>query len=264
MEALARLPHVESTIEVRDRLAQRQVSPGPRVRAREVAREKPVGGPLAETAHRDQARLHLLVRQLRERVEVEVGARKPDDVLRLAAREAEREKLVLGRGRDSLPRREGPCLPHLLAEPLDQAIADRERAEEGHLLRRDRSDQHLERIGRERRPEAGEARRYTGEYLVSDGPSAKAVEVEREPDECPHDGLGLDVERLRADAARGGPRPQLAPPDNAMQAALMPHVRAIDAERAKALRREREVERPGHGNVRHSRTVVAGGCVALM
>ena len=40
--------------------------------------------------------LHLVVGQRGERVEVEVGAREADDVLGLAAREAERDELVLG------------------------------------------------------------------------------------------------------------------------------------------------------------------------
>src|SRR6266576_6731994 len=132
VEALARLPNIESTIKIGDRLAQGQVSPRPCVRAGQVTREKPVGTPLAEPAQLDEARLHLVVGELRERAEVEVGAREPNDVLRLAAREAERDELLLGGRCDPLPCGEGPRLAELLAEPLDQPVANRERAEEGH------------------------------------------------------------------------------------------------------------------------------------
>ena len=53
-----------------------------------------------------EPRLHLVVGQRGERVEVEVGAREPDDVLGLPPREAEREELVLVARRHRLPRRE--------------------------------------------------------------------------------------------------------------------------------------------------------------
>ena len=42
----------------------------------------------------------------------------------------------------------------------------------------------------------------------------------------------------------------------AVQPALVPDVDPVGAERAEALRREREVERPGHGEERHARTVL--------
>src|SRR6185437_5626726 len=72
VEARARLPDIEATIEIRHRLAERQVAPRPRVRSREVPREKPLGRPLAEPAQRDDPRAHLVVRQVAERVEVEI------------------------------------------------------------------------------------------------------------------------------------------------------------------------------------------------
>src|SRR5947208_266160 len=72
------------TIERGDGLAQSEVAPRPGLRPREVAREEPVGGPLAEAALRDELRLHLLVRQTGERGEVEVAPGEAEDVLRLA------------------------------------------------------------------------------------------------------------------------------------------------------------------------------------
>src|SRR5260370_21327995 len=137
MEAVARGAHVEATIERLHRLAQRKVAPRPGVRAREVPREEPVRGPFAEAAHRRQPRLDLVIRPRGEPSEVEVGARKPDDVLRLAPREPEREELVLARACEPLPYRERPRLPHLYSEPLDDAVADRGRRVKGDLLRRD-------------------------------------------------------------------------------------------------------------------------------
>src|SRR5436305_15258425 len=95
MEALASVADVETTIERRHRLTEREVSPGPRVRAREVPGEKPVSRPLTEAPKGDEARFHLLVGQLREVVEVELGAREPSDVLRLAPRQPNATELVL-------------------------------------------------------------------------------------------------------------------------------------------------------------------------
>src|SRR5947208_1746135 len=74
-------------VEVGDRLAQPDVADGPGARSREVAREEPLRRPLADSAQLDEARLHLFVGKRREPVEVNVGAREADDVLRLAARE---------------------------------------------------------------------------------------------------------------------------------------------------------------------------------
>src|SRR5581483_2358836 len=130
MEAPARLADIEATIEIRDCLAEREVAPRPRVRAREVTREEPFGRPLAEPADGDDARLHLLVRERRQRLQVEVGAREPHRVLRLAAREASRDEVLLARGGEHLARRELPDDAEPPAEALDHAVADRDGGEE--------------------------------------------------------------------------------------------------------------------------------------
>src|SRR5262249_5662310 len=49
---------------------------------------------------------------------------------------------------------------------------------------------------------------------------------------------------------------KLAPADDPVQSSFVPLRRAVGPENAEALGREREVERPGHGEERHARTVV--------
>src|SRR6185312_817214 len=157
LEACACGADVHITIERAYGSAQREVTGRPGARAAEVAREEPVRRPLAEPAQRGKPRLDLLVGLEGQSDEIEVGAREPDHVLRLAPREAERGQLLLRGGREPLPRRERPDPAHPLAEPLDEPVADRDGCKERDLLRRDRSDEHLERVRRERRPETGEA-----------------------------------------------------------------------------------------------------------
>src|SRR5437868_14813649 len=106
LEAVARFLGLEPTIEIGDRPAQGEIAPRPGVRTGEVPREEPVGRPLAEPADGDNACLHLRVGQRGERVQVDPGARQPDRVLRLAAREAERDELGLARlGKPLAPRK---------------------------------------------------------------------------------------------------------------------------------------------------------------
>src|ERR1044071_291193 len=95
LEAGARGPLVGVAVEVRDRLAQTDVSNRPRARTREMPGEEPLSRPFADPAKRDELRLHLLVRENRESVEVDVGAREADGVLRFPAREGERDELAL-------------------------------------------------------------------------------------------------------------------------------------------------------------------------
>ena len=161
------------------------------------------------------------------------------------------------RARDPLTRRKRPRGADLHAEALDEPVPDRGRRDERDLLRGDRADEHLERIGDQRRAESGERRHELPQHVVAGRPGVERLEVEREPDERAHDGLGLRVERLGVDTARSRLDPQLAPADDPVQAALVPQARTVDAERAKALGAEREVERPGHGEERHARTVDA-------
>ena len=91
-----------------------------------------------------------------ELVEVEIAPREADGVLGLAAGEADREELVLVRRGDALARRERPRVADPHAEALDQPVPDRDCAEERDLLRRDRRDQRLERVGLQRRAEAAQ------------------------------------------------------------------------------------------------------------
>src|SRR5437773_2691318 len=91
MKAYARLLGVQR----RDRLAQREVARGPRVRTCEMPREEPLSRPVADAAQRGEARRRLVIGERRERTEVDVGLCEPDDVLGLPPREAEREQLVL-------------------------------------------------------------------------------------------------------------------------------------------------------------------------
>ncbi len=114
----------------------------------------------------------------------------------------------------------------------------------------------LERVGNHGRAEARERRHERDENVVVRRPRIERLEVEHEPEQRAHDRLGLRVERLDLDAARRRLDAQLASPGGAVQPALVPDIDPVDAERAKALRREREVERPGHGEERHARTVL--------
>ena len=112
-----------------------------------MAREEPVGRPDAKAADRRDPRLHLVVRKGGELGEVELCPGDADHVLGLAPREAEREQLVLLRASHAFARRERVRVLGPLAVALDEAVADRERREQRDLLRGDRPDEHLERIG---------------------------------------------------------------------------------------------------------------------
>src|SRR5262245_4416508 len=68
-------------VETLDRLADAEVARGPGSRAREVPRQEPVGGPLADPGQFCERRLDLLVGKEREACEVEVAACETDHVL---------------------------------------------------------------------------------------------------------------------------------------------------------------------------------------
>ena len=70
-----------------------------------------------------------------------------------------------------------------LAEALDQPVADRERGEQRDLLRRDRRDEALERVGRKRRAEPGEARHELVEHRLPGGPGPERLELELSPEQ---------------------------------------------------------------------------------
>ena len=137
------------------------------MRPREVAGEEPVRRPFPEPAQRDEPRGHLLVGQRGELVQVEVAAREPDDVLRLAGREADADQLVLGRARHPLALGEGMRVLAGNAVALDESAPDRRRRLERDLLRGDRGDERLEGVDLQRRAEAGEPGREPAEGLVT-------------------------------------------------------------------------------------------------
>ena len=86
--------------------------------------------------------------------------------------------------------------PAATAEPLDQAVADRDGRAQRDLLRGDRRHERLERVGHERRAEAGEPRDDLGEHRVARGPGKERVELELEPEQLLDDRARLVVERL--------------------------------------------------------------------
>src|SRR5262249_44659545 len=144
-------------------------------------------------------------------------------ILRLAPREADRDDLVLARSGEPLPGREGIGMLGLLAEALDQAVADREGGEERDLLRGDRADQRFERIGRERRPESAELLRQVAHYRVLRS-SVEGLEVEQPTEQRSHFRLDLGVEWLHVDAAWRGFDPHLPPTHHSEQTSLVPKV----------------------------------------
>ena len=160
VEALARLPHVETTIEIRHRLAQREVAPRPRVRPGEVAREEPVGRPLADARAARRAAPSPRRREApraRARSRSERASPTMYSALRREKPSAKSSSSVAAASRSRVGNAHASptCVPKRSISRLRIATA----AEERHLLRGDRADEHLERIGRERRTEALEPRR---------------------------------------------------------------------------------------------------------
>ena len=111
--------------------------------------EKPVGRPLADSREPRQLGLDLVVGEGRERMQVEVGARAPERIAPCRARSRG------GRSSGEAPATasrasETRRVPFPNAEALDEAVLDRAGRLQRDLLRRDRADEHLERLGRER------------------------------------------------------------------------------------------------------------------
>src|SRR4051812_27881125 len=210
-------------------LAQAEVTRRPGVRPRQVAREEPVGAPFSEPAQRGQARFHLVVRQDAERVEIDVRARDAENILGLPAREAERGQLFLACACDTFARRKRVCELRAFAEALDEPAPNRERGVERHLLRGDRRYERFERIRRERRAKAGETMERLGEDGLTLGKTVELFQVELQTHELADDRLDVCVERLGVDSSSRRRDANLAAMDNAVQSALVPDVRAIDA-----------------------------------
>ena len=156
----------------------------------EVARG-PCARPRRDSARRNQSAVHsprprsATIRAFtsssgstRELVEVEVGAGERDDVLGLPPREPEGYQLLLPRRRDPLPRRKA-TRARRVAEALDHPAADGERREHRDLLGRDRAHEGLERVRRERRPEAGQLPRQPREHGSACANVVEVVKVER-------------------------------------------------------------------------------------
>ena len=155
VEARSELVHV-GTVEEIDRLPQREVAGGPGASgARGGARgtTRPSTAPIPRQG--DEAGAHLVVGELVRARRGRVGERaSPITYSAFLAREAQRDELRARCGlRDPLARRERPGATGRVAEALDEAAADRERRAQRDLLRGDRGDEALERVGRERRPE---------------------------------------------------------------------------------------------------------------
>src|SRR5438094_628374 len=146
-------------------------------------------------------------------------------------------------GRQPVPRRERPDPADAPPEALDEPVADRDRGEERNLLRRDRGHERLERVGRKRRAEAGEADDERREAVLSRDPRGERDEVEVEAEELANERLGLRVERLHLDAAVRRRDPQLPPAGRAVQRPVLPDSRPVEAEGAEAGSRQLEGER---------------------
>src|SRR5437588_7426105 len=243
------------TIERGDGLAQSEVAPRPRLRPGEVAGEEPVGRPLAEPALCDELRLDLVIAEEREPVEIEPASGETEDVLGFAAREADRDELVIACQREPLSGRKRVGVFAANAERRDQAVPDGERGEQGNLLGADRGDKRLEGIGREWRTEARECRNETREHGLRRSERVETVEVELQPEELAHDRFGPRIERLDADTAVCALDPHLPPVDDSLEAALVPEIREVGPERAVPLGRELEVVRRRKPENPHAPTV---------
>ena len=143
----------------------------------------------------------------------------------------------------ALAGRERPDAADPLAVTLDEPVADRHGREERDLLGRDRADEHLEGIRRERGPEAGEADDERRDRLLVCSPRREGDEVELEAEQLADDRLRLGIERLDVDAAVRRRDPQLPPADGAIERAVLPDRGPVEPEGAKPRGRQLEGER---------------------
>src|SRR5690242_8686371 len=109
------------------------------------------------------------------------------------------------------------------------------------LLRRDRGDERFEGIDRERRAKAREPLRGRGEHLLALRECVERLQIEVEADQLAHDRLDLVVERLGVHPAGRVGDTYLASGDDAVEAAVVPDVRAVDAPECEAVERGVEV-----------------------
>ena len=92
------------------------------------------------------------------------------------------------------------------------------------LLRGDRGDERLERVGLQRRPEARERRDESARASRPRRPGVEAVEIERQAEEAKRLPLDRGVVRLDVDSARRRLDPHLAAGEDAVQAVVAPEV----------------------------------------
>ena len=129
----------------------------------------------------------------------------------------------------------------LLTETLDQAVPDRECCSQRDLLRRDRGNEALERLDRDRWPETAQLLDELREHRLARGERRELLEVELCPEELAHDRLDLRVERIDVHSSRRVGDAHFAASHNPMQPVVVPEVREVRAEGPVAGRRELEV-----------------------
>ena len=120
------------------------------------------------------------------------------------------------------------------------------------LLRRDRRDEALERLDRDRRPQPAKLGREIGQDGLGPGEGVERVEIELGAEQLPHSRAGLDVERVHVDAPVGAGDPDLTTVDRAPERCVLPEVRRVASPVAKTGRRELEVVRVGNAQESHS------------
>jgi len=252
VEALAEGADVSCfEVERDDGLAQREVAGRPGARAREVAGEEPVGRPFAEAANGHEPGLHLVVGKTGQPLELDRACGQAEDVLGLAPREAEHDEVFLAGAPEPLRGRERVRLADAAPVALDQAVADREGCVERDLLGGDRGDEGLERVGGERRPEAGKSAGQPSQDGVLASPGVKGLELELGAEQLAHRRAGLGIERLDPHASGRGLDAHLASADDSVERAVVPEVREVRPEGTEALGRELEVEGLGQPQQRH-------------
>src|SRR5262249_46167437 len=127
LEAGARRADVRDLrVERRHSLPQAEVTGRPSLRPGEVTRQEPVRTPFADPAQRGKPLLDLLVGQVLELGEVEIGTRDSKDVLGLTTREADCRQLVVGCGGDAVTHGKRDRTHGGDAEPIDETAADGE------------------------------------------------------------------------------------------------------------------------------------------
>src|SRR5437879_4463818 len=183
-----------ATVVVVERLADREIAGRADIATAQAAGEEPVRGPAAETAERrelldDERRLSRA-----DRLEVQRAgddrAREIADVLRLPRRVLQRSELPYAYHREPRGLRERPhrlaADRHRRPESTDEPRAAGERERKVDLLSRARSDEHLERRGRERGTQSVERLDERGQRRVGLRHPIERDEIEFETEKAAH------------------------------------------------------------------------------